>query len=398
MEVGAARRVDHRNSVRKELFYTHEKVVELSNKIEPLRNGIAMVSSAASSKFEKRDLDRAQGAGLDSIFVLDCSRSMGDKLDSSSKSSKLDLCKTAFVSAFSRAFENNCPDRVGLLAVSTNILAKPVISEVMPFWEISGKDGQAKTVPIEDIVAIKCQGGTALYSAISYATRILVSKKKSKMAVQQIVLVTDSKNNTAEQPMKVLAEAAKHQIKIHVIDLGNKKVQDSLRMISDATGGQFAFVSNASELQNSLFAAFTLPVEEEKEPTSSARVLFPGAYGDPSRPPVVPKRKRAETVEEIRASIEQIKKELENITQSLKSGGTNQMQFTEKYSILQFDLQELRQSIREQRSKLNREMSEYALAKDRVPDNNSLNRETNERLLELDKQIEILKQSAAFVS
>jgi Mg-chelatase subunit ChlD len=376
-----------------------ERSLKLRNDIEPVKRSGVLASS--SSSIETRDPPRFQNKGIDSIFALDCSRSMGEKIDSNSKSSKLDLCKTALVSAFSRALENNSPDRVGLLAFSTNILAKPVISEVMKFGDISRKESGAKTVPIEDIVAIKCQGGTALYAAISRATKILVSNKSSRSSCQQIVLITDSKNNTAEQPMKVLAEAAKNHIKVHVIDLGNKKVQESLKLICDATGGQFAFVNNANDLQSNLIASFSAPIQsqnQEKDGAAPTRILFPAIFGEQARPPVTPKRRKAETVGEIQSSIEQIKDELEKMTESLKSGRMNQMQFTEKYSILQFDLQELRESIREQRSKLNREMSEYALAQDRMPGDNSINRETNERLLELDRQIEILKQSAAFVS
>ncbi len=370
----------------------------MRSEIEPItRSGAS--AGYSSSLIEGRYPARVQTKGIDSIFALDCSRSMGDKMDSTSKSTKLDLCKTALVSAFSRATENNSPDRVGLLAVNTNILAKPLISEIMKFGEISRRDSGSKSIPIEEILAIKCQGGTALYAAISKAEKILVSNKSSRSSFQQIIIITDSKNNTAEQPMKVLAEAAKNRIKIHVIDLGNKKVQDSLKMICDATGGQFAFVTNANDLQSNLFAAFSVPVENQgKDGASLTKVLFPAIFGEQARSPVTPKRRRAENVDEIRLSVDQIKTELETMTESLRAGRMNQMQFTEKYSVLQFDLQELRQSIREHRSKLNREMSEYALAQDKIPGDASLNRETNERLLELDKQIEILKKSAAFVS
>lgn len=105
-----------------------------------------------------------------------------------------------------------------------------------------------------------------------------------------------------------------------------------------------------------------------------------------------------ESVEEFHLSIDQIRKELESLSNSLKNEKIIQMQFTEKYCVLRFDLQESRQSIREQRSKLNREMSEYALAQDRIPPDSSVNKETNERLLELDKQIQILKEPAEFAS
>jgi hypothetical protein len=362
------------------------------------RNG-SMAGTSSSSLVDPKDMPMIQNNGIDSIFVLDCSRSMGEKMDSSSKSTKLDLCKTALVSAFSRAAENSTPDRVGLLAVYTNILAKPVISEAMKFGEISRKVGGSRSIPIEEIVAIKCQGGTALYAAISKATKILVVNKSTRSTSQQIVMITDSKNNTAEQPMKVLAEAAKNRVKIHVIDLGNKKVQENLKMICDATGGQFALVTNGNDLQSNLYAAFSAPIENQgKEGGGPARVLIPAIFGEQARPPVTPKRRRAETVEEIRSSIDQIKNELESMSELLKSGSMSQMQYTEKYSILQFDLQELRQSIREQRSKLNREISEYALTQDKISDDSSLKRETNERLLELDRQIEILKRSAALVS
>ncbi|MHB1908049.1 MAG: vWA domain-containing protein [Nitrososphaerales archaeon] len=346
---------------------------------------------------QKTETRRGQVIPVDSVFVLDCSRSMGDPLESNSKSAKIDLAKTAIVSAFSRAAENACPDRIGLLTVSTNIFAKPIIKEVVTFGEISSQDASGKGLPIEDIVSIKCQGGTALYAAISYATKILVTKKGSRTNDQQIVILTDSKNNTAEQPMKVLSEAAKNRIKIHVIDLGNLKVKDSLKMISDATGGQFALATNAKEIHSNLFAAFTPPQVESAKPESRGTILLPDMFADQVKPPVTPKRRKPETVEEISSSIDQIKGELISLTDSLKSGKKTQMQFTERYSILQFELQDLRQAIREQRSKLNREMSEYALVQDKIS-KDSLNEEANNRLMELDRQIQILKQSATFVS
>jgi Mg-chelatase subunit ChlD len=360
-------------------------------------NSVATITST-SAKQREQALNRS----LDTIFVLDCSRSMGDTLDSSSKTSKLEISKSALISALSRAAENNCPDRVGLISVSTNIMAKPIVKEHIKLEEIrSEKEGTQKNIPIENIAGIKPQGGTALYSGISYATAILVKNKGFKNRNQQMVIITDSKNNTAEQPMKVLAESARNQIKIHVIDLGNKKVQSSLKMISDATGGQFAFVVKAADLQSNLQAAFTVPIPEDPDGKArliSSRTLIPAIFGDHTNPKITPKRKRAESVDEIRLSIDQIRKELESFSNSLKNGKISQLQFTEKYCVLQFDLQELRQSIREQRSKLNREMSEYALAQDRIPPDSSLNKETNERLLELDRQIQILKESAEFAS
>jgi Mg-chelatase subunit ChlD len=396
MEMGKTRRLDSGDSLRRIVKGTGWKS-KLRNEVQSMKT--AASATGSSSVIHVRDPMRFQNKGLDSIFVLDCSRSMGEKLDANSKSTKLDICKTALVSALSRASESNCPDRVGLLAVYTNVLAKPIVNEVMKFGEISKKELGSRSIPIEEIVALKCQGGTALYAAISNATKILVANKSAKSASQQIIMITDSKNNTGEEPMKVLSESAKNRIKIHVVDLGNKKVVDSLKMICDATGGQFAFVTNAGDLHSNLYAAFSAPVENrEREDSGRARVFFPNFLGEQARPPVTPKRRKAETVEEIRSSIDQIKGELESMAQLLRSGQMNQMQYTEKYSILQFDLQELRQSIREQRSRLNRELSEYALAQDKVPDDSLLNREMNERLLELDRQIEILKQSAAFVS
>jgi Mg-chelatase subunit ChlD len=363
-----------------------------------IKDNSATTITSTSAKERDQSLNRS----LDTIFVLDCSRSMGDALDDSSKTSKLEISKSALISALSRAAENNCPDRVGLISISTNILAKPIVKEHMKLEEISsGKEGTPKNIPIENIAGIKCQGGTALYSGISYATKLLVTNKNFKHRNQQIVIITDSKNNTAEQPMKVLAEAARNQIRIHVIDLGNKKVQSSLKMISDTTGGQFAFVTKAADLQSNLQTSFTIPAPEDadaKARLNSSRTLIPAIFGEHVNPKITPKRKRAESVEEIRLNIDQIRKELENLSYSLKNGKINQMQFTEKYCIFQFDLQELRQSIREQRSKLNKEMSEYALAQDRFAPDSSLNKEANERLLELDKQIQILKESAQFAS
>lgn len=342
------------------------------------------------------------------VLVLDCSRSMADPLDRKTRIAKLELSKSALVSSLSRAVECRCHDRVGIVSVSTNIFAKPIIKEILQLSELTGeKNGKetGKNIPIESIAAIKCQGGTALYAAISYSTKMLTAAKTIKRRPQKIVIITDSKNNTSEQPMKVLAEAARNHVKISVIDLGNDRVKDSLKLISDTTGGDFTLVSNADELQQSLFSSFTSPVPStnedgmKSEQIVHARILLPGIFNSSGKTnPLTPKRTKAETIEEINLNIDQIRTELEGLTSSLKSGKISQMQFTEKYCVLQFDLQELRQSIREQRSKLSKQMSEFALAKDNMPKESSLNRESNARLLELDKQIQDMKESAAFAS
>jgi Mg-chelatase subunit ChlD len=372
----------------------------LRTEIHPVNTQASIVkdpSPPPSNLLQRRDLTEIQNKGLDTIFVLDCSRSMGEKLDSNSKSTKLDICKTALVSALSRASENNCPDRIGLLAVYTNILAKPIISVVMKFHEIS--KARSGSIPIEDIISLRAQGSTALYAAISEATKILAINRTMQSVSQQIILITDSKNNTGEQPMKILAESIKNRTKIHVIDLGNRKVAESLKMICDATGGQFFFVTNATDLQSNLYSTFSNPPESQKrEDVDPRRSYFSAIYADRARPPVIPKRRKAETVEEIRLNLDQIKNELRNMGEMLKSGQINQMQYTERYSILQFDLQELRQSIRELRSKLSRELAEYTLSQENVPGDSLSNSNINEHLLELDQQRELLKQSASFVS
>lgn len=373
----------------------------------PAMNKEAPPAKTVASSMTSSTLTRGDHSS-DSILVLDSSRSMGDILDPKARTSKLDLAKSALISALSRAVEGECPDRVGIITVSTNVFAKPIIKEVMPMGELTTKSGSAapvkKNVPIETIAGIKCQGGTALYSAISHCVKNLVANRISATRPQQIVILTDSKNNTSEQPMRVLAEAARNHIRISVIDLGNEKVKESLKMISDATGGDFSFVSNAFELQQSLFSKFTTDTLKDgaasEDRVYRSRILLPAILNSGSAKPVpiAPKRTRAETVEEINYSVEEIRKELETLNVSLRAGRMTQVQFTEKYCVLQFELQELRQSIREQRSKLNKEMSEYALAKENMPRESELNKETNERLVELDRQIQNLKESAAFAS
>ncbi|MGH2640026.1 MAG: hypothetical protein ACRDF4_12220, partial [Rhabdochlamydiaceae bacterium] len=118
-----------------------------------------------------------RSGGTDTIYLLDCSRSMGDKLGET-RVSKLEIAKAVMVSTLSAA-SYGPSDRVGMLAVSTNLFSKPIIREVIPLAEVLPLL-QSNALPFDRIMYLKHDGGTALTAGIFESLRAYSSKSSSK--------------------------------------------------------------------------------------------------------------------------------------------------------------------------------------------------------------------------
>jgi hypothetical protein len=360
----------------------------------------------------------AQHKGVDVIYVLDCSRSMGDRLSPEVKSSKLELSKTALVSTISDSMGFAEGDRIGVISANTNIFAKPIIAVIMPLQD-AGPSHSGGGIPIEKIASLKTEGGTAWAPAIRQAVKMLVEAEKRGNS-QQIIILTDSKNNTSDQPIRIIPEAVKRRIKIHMVSLGNKKDREYLKLPSDLSGGEFRLVSSPSELgAHSLSPVFPprkseqsqkVPNDPSLEGSRVRRVdtFMTARQQSMATPPersvtkeielpktflITPKRKRAKTAEEINTAVEEIAREYAKLTADLKQGQITQAEFSEKYSICQFELQELKQSISELRAKLSREVAEYALARQRDPSDEKFHKALSDHLLKLERQVQSLRTS-----
>ncbi len=395
---------------------------------QELFSATASVDSGFGSPFQQ--------AGVDVLYILDCSRSMGDKLSPDVKSSKFELAATALMSAISETSRYTDQDRVGIIAANTNIFAKPIVTVIAHLQPLIPLVSGGK-IPIGKIMSIRTEGGTAWAPAIRYAVKMLVEAEKRPNNEQQIMIITDSRNNTSDQPVKIIPEAIKHRIKIHVVDLGNRKDKELLKLPSDLTGGQFRMIQTAQELTSRLLSP-VLPERRTDElrfvvgQFSSSPLLVPESQ-TPSTPAmtvqipplrkastsesteirdnqlekrgvsdktilITPKKKKPKTLEEVEFGLNEVSEEYRAIVSDLKQGKITQAEFSERYSILQFELQELKQSVSELRAKLSREMSEYAFARERDPSEDAYRRESNSHLLELDRQIEALRNSVAPVS
>ena len=142
----------------------------------------------------------------------------------------------------------------------------------------------------------------------------------------------------------------------------------------------------------------SFPKRRQPEQVSEANVLA-SLQTEVARPAVTPlRRRKTETPEEIQAAASELITEYSGLEKKLRADEISQSYFTEKYSIIQYELNLLRQAIREQRSKLSKEMTEVALLRTSMPNNSDLLKEIDGRLTELDKQISSLYQSAKIVN
>ena len=337
--------------------------------------------------------------GFDTIYLVDCSRSMGDKLGDS-KVSKLELTKAALVSVLSNSnFDSR--DRVGVIGVNTNIFGKPMIRHVFAFAEIRPLvDG--KKLPIDKIMLLKNDGGTALIAGMQESIKLLTNKNTRNDL--HIFVITDFHgNDSMQQPEKLLAVAKKTPAHVHFLVLGEGKSNEKFKLVSETTGGRVQFARNQFDLEQLMFGnksplehsshtknVLVPPVPERPHQSETTREMPAGL------PRVTPKRHKPETLEEIQRSANELTAEYVELEKGLREGKMSQIEFTEKYSILQYELHELRQCIREERSKLSREITEIALVRNSSQVSSAGTdealRTTSRNLTELDKRISTIDQ------
>jgi von Willebrand factor type A domain len=353
--------------------------------------------SLTEGNFGRPQLGQARGS--DCVYLLDCSRSMGDKLGDT-KVSKLDLAKAALVSVLSSP--NHLPqDRIGVIAVNTNIFGKALIRHVIDFDEIKPL-ADSKTIPMDRIMVLKNDGGTALLAGALEGLKLLTTR--SSRNDLNLFVITDSRSNADVQPGKISNEATAFHVKVHFIVLGEGKTKEKLKLVSDATGGRVHYARNQYELERSMFPVRsiadsevpTLLSEPKSPPAEALREARPELV---KLPPVTPKRARADSLEEIQAAVHELTQEYAGLEKDLRDGKISQVQFTESYSVIQYELQELRQSIREIRSKLSKEMIEFALVRGQSSEGSAdLLQETSRHLTELDREITGIYQTAKVVN
>ena len=344
----------------------------------------------------------------DTLYVIDCSRSMGDRLGDT-KVPKIELAKAALISVLS--YVNYSPkDRVGITGVNTNIFGKPVIREILAPTEILPLI-ESKTVPIDKVMLLKNDGGTAIAAGIIHALDLLT--KTGTLNSLNLVVITDSQSNPDVQPGRIVTAAGNFHVKVHFVVLGNGKTKEKFRLVSDLTGGEVSYVKDQYELERSLLPvrvalqkAAEAETEQSKDNAEQIKEIMPEAESTalvdlraPKPNKVTPKRKRPETVEDIQSSVRELLSEYSSLEKELRDGKISQSQFAEGYSVIHYELFELRNSIRDVRSKLSREMMEYALISKTSGSNNSaVLREANEHLTQLDKQIASLYETAKVLS
>ncbi len=213
----------------------------------------------------KYDLIPDETLGVDIIIALDISGSMVNSYDFL-PNNRLTVSKALLKEFISKRVE----DRIGLvLFAGAAYLQSPLTSD---------REALKELIEEADESSIEEQG-TAIGDAIMLATyRLKSSKAKSKV----IVLLTDGVSNTGKMdPLSASFASKAYKLKVYSIGIGKEQGQyevnyDSLRVISQETGGQFYRAESADDLAQVLIEIDNLEKDPlPKKPIQLSQTLFP---------------------------------------------------------------------------------------------------------------------------
>jgi Ca-activated chloride channel homolog len=194
-----------------------------------------------------------QSRGLDIVLLMDLSSSMQEEMGSgqqrtatttvSGGRTRMDAVKDA-VKTFIRTRRD---DRIGLVVFSDN----PYVISPLTF----DHEYLLHYIDFVDDKILQGEGQTAIGDGLALANYVLSRQATaSSRGHQVIVLFTDGENNRGREPVDVLAESEKADIRVHVIgvdleaDVKEKPgVQMLMRAVED-NGGQYFNADSEREL------------------------------------------------------------------------------------------------------------------------------------------------------
>jgi Ca-activated chloride channel homolog len=194
-----------------------------------------------------------QSRGLDIVLLMDLSSSMQEEMGSGQQRTatttvaggrtRMDAVKDA-VKTFIRTRRD---DRIGLVVFSDN----PYVISPLTF----DHEYLLHYIDFVDDKILQGEGQTAIGDGLALANYVLSRQATaSSRGHQVVVLFTDGENNRGREPVEILAESGKADIRVHVIgvdleaDVKEKPgVQMLMRAVED-NGGQYFNADSEREL------------------------------------------------------------------------------------------------------------------------------------------------------
>ena len=284
-----------------------------------------------------------ESKGSDTIYIIDRSKSMGDNFGETHKS-KFEFAKDSLIKTLS----SGCflaSDRMGIIFVNETILSKPIIIEILALTAILPLF-KSRALPIEKIMSMQSEGGTAVQTGIAEALRIARENKSSNDL--NVVVLTDSRYDAKIKFDLTIAEAREKRARIYFVVLGERKEKRNLQIVSELTGGRLFYVSEPYELER-LMESFHRETPEEN---SQAKMYSPEPISkkNHAREEWLPTR----TLDEIQDELQQLTDEFSMFQGRLTKDARLRGIFREKRSTIMYHLYEIRQLIGEHRSSLAR--------------------------------------------
>lgn len=202
-------------------------------------------------------------SGRDIMLAIDLSQSMSQRFKYGSRSvTKLDATK-----AVAGDFINKrVGDRIGLILFGEQAYVQAPLTFDRP--------------TVITLLSEAVPGLAGRSTAIGDAIGLAVKRLSEDSEEQVLILLTDGVSNSGEiQPEKAAELAAKKDLKIHTIGVGNRGSQDlneaTLKDISKQTGGQYFRAHDVKELQDIYRLIDQLePIEKETQSYRPTWSLF----------------------------------------------------------------------------------------------------------------------------
>lgn len=183
------------------------------------------------------------------VYLIDCSKSMNkdDGLEDMI-TSKLNLVKKGITDmiANGKAFKEG--DKIAVMGFKQKQLGAVKMVPLIPLQEYSPSLASDPAVK-DSISKLIGEGGTPIARAVREVIPLLMDEQIGKKG---IVLITDSSENSGEDPRLVVYDALINGVRIDIVGLGTPADDPILKALAERTGGRYSAVQTPQEFDKAI--------------------------------------------------------------------------------------------------------------------------------------------------
>uniref|UniRef100_A0A7C3FD46 VWA domain-containing protein n=1 Tax=Candidatus Methanomethylicus mesodigestus TaxID=1867258 RepID=A0A7C3FD46_9CREN len=183
------------------------------------------------------------------IYLIDCSKSMNkDEGLEDMITSKLNLVKKGILDliANGKAFKEG--DKIAVMGFKQKQLGAVKMVPVVPLQSYTPSLATDPAIK-ESVSKLVGEGGTPIARAIRETITLLMDEPIGKKG---IMLITDSSENSGEDPRLVVYDALLNGVRIDIVGLGTPADDPTLKPLAERTGGRYSTVVTPQDFDKAI--------------------------------------------------------------------------------------------------------------------------------------------------